>query len=270
MEQDFTFSNPPLVEVVVELRWAIQPLQSMPGAAIDPHFAAFQTAFSAALTGQGFGDPQSLKPDNVPIEFCGHIVTKRYRQRPNAWPAIQIGPGVLTVNIVPPYNGWKSFRPDVLRAFEALFQSYPVAANYLKLEQLQLRYVDAFVARHGFDGRYGRFVKENFTLGVHLPEEITKSAEAPEEITVLADIRVPIRPIAGAVGSMKFAPGIINGQSAVVSEFGVSGQVPNAKDPSSLLIWLDEAHNIVRSWFLSIPREQLLKTMGERTPIQLQ
>ena len=64
----------------------------------------------------------------------------------------------MTVNSVPPNSGWKNFRLDMLKAFEALFRSYPLAANYLKLEQLRVGYMDAYLARHGYDGRYGRFI----------------------------------------------------------------------------------------------------------------
>lgn len=267
--EDYRYANPPLVEVVVEIHWRITPLQAGPGMAIDPHYAAFAPAMADRLKDAGFVISEELKPAPLPIEFFGNVVATRHRKSPNAWPVIQVGPGVLTINMVPPYEGWKSFREIVGAALGHLFTSYPLAERYLNIASVQLRYIDAFGSKHGFTGQFGKFLKENFEISIGLPNRIVDSAEAKDAIESLLEVRVPLRNPAASVGIVKVAPGIVGEQVAMVAEFSVTvsadGAVP--REPVAILNWLDSAHSVVRDWFISTPRPQLLETFGEKIQV---
>jgi uncharacterized protein (TIGR04255 family) len=163
MERDFLYQNAPLVEVIAELRWALQNVMAPSGVSIDPHFSTFSDDFRAASVGLGFGFVERVVPETVPLELTPHVAVLRFRPRQNQWPCMQIGPGVLTANHVPPYAGWADFRSHVRRSIETLLAAYPNPQRYLNLNQLELRYINAFRGRHLMENPF-LFVNEHLQL----------------------------------------------------------------------------------------------------------
>ena len=267
--QDFRYANPPLVEVVAEVHWAIKSLDSSPGLAIDPHFDAFHPAFATHIKEHGYAVHEQLRPDAAPMEFFGHQVTSRYRAKDGSWPCVQIGPGVLTVNMVPPYDGWKSFRANVEVALDVLYRAYPIAERYLTIETIQLRYIDAFSSKHLYDGHFGRFIREHLQISLSVPPEITVHASDVDDVVALVDLRLPLKAPVGGVGVIKIGPGNVNQQSVVVAQISVAVAPPRKapQESQGILRWMDESHNVVRGWFANIVSKELERSFGERISV---
>jgi uncharacterized protein (TIGR04255 family) len=100
--KEFVYDKPPLIEVICEIRWRLQPLVSAPGTAIDPHFSSFSDDFTNMCKTSSFSLVERINPENVPVEFLAGHPIYRFRKQQNQWPLFQIGPGLLTVNDVPP------------------------------------------------------------------------------------------------------------------------------------------------------------------------
>jgi uncharacterized protein (TIGR04255 family) len=127
------FSNPPLIELIAELRWIPGqisppvPEAAAPGTIQLPLVPQYveQTFsnFSNQVAQRGFGMSERLVPVGFP--YFPLSVVYRFRKAPSQQENFlyQIGPGVFSANAVPPYRDWESFRPIVQEGVQALLAS---------------------------------------------------------------------------------------------------------------------------------------------------
>lgn len=216
MAKDFLYANAPLAEVIAEIHWKLDPIQAVPNAAIDPHYAGFESDFQAACAEKGFTNVERTVPDQVPREFLGHQVVRRYRKGPGVWPLFQTGPGILAMNIVPPYKGWQEFSPFVLEGIELLFLTYPIPERYLKIEKLHLRYIDAFTEDHGVTDR-AEFVRSDLRMARELPAGVLHHAANTEEpVLQTAEATVSLTRPENSKGHIKIDTGHSGNRPAVI------------------------------------------------------
>lgn len=88
-------ANPPLVEALVEVRWELD--SPAPGVSLDPNYKILLGRFYDRVRADyPFHEqlPMSLAPD----ELTGYQVQHRFRLAADAWPLVQLGPGILSLN----------------------------------------------------------------------------------------------------------------------------------------------------------------------------
>jgi uncharacterized protein (TIGR04255 family) len=260
MPADFLYRNPPLVEVIAEVRWKLQPLQSLPNAAIDPHFSALASDLTSLLAAEGFQVVETLVPAEVPIELLPNRVVKRFRQAADRWPVFQVGPGVFTVNVVPPYKGWAEFRTILAHGVDLLFKSYPLPEKYLTVSETRLKYVDAFSTKHTYVELLP-FIRDHFSIQIDLPDEIIESATEQKAITLSSTISFPLRERSSSSGIIKIASGKHHGADAAILELTALDKECGSS-PEAIIEWTDFAHSMVRRWFQIIANDKLKQLMG--------
>jgi uncharacterized protein (TIGR04255 family) len=257
---DFLYENAPLVEVIAEFRWDIQRIESLPNAAIDPHFAKFEAEISSRLSGEGFGTIESLVPPNIPIELLANRVLKRFRPQPHKWPVFQIGPGLFTVNMTPPYGGWAKFRRILEKGVDYLLASYPMPEVYLHFRQFELKYIDAFTDRHGFK-EMRAFLADYMNINITLPNELWAQASDEGPVLITSEVNLPLREQNGSRGIIRLGSGQANNQNAAVLELAVQ-RIGSLPDRVAILNWMDGAHSTVRSWFQLLTNQRMKEMMG--------
>src|SRR5688572_29942962 len=131
---DFVYESAPLVEVIAEVHWHIERLRTVPDGGVDPQFSALIAQLRQAFPQAGFPVFEALVPPQVPVELLADKPLMRFRNAANQYPLVQVGPGVMTVNVVPPYGGWNAFKPIIAKALDVLTSSYPMAEALLKIE----------------------------------------------------------------------------------------------------------------------------------------
>jgi uncharacterized protein (TIGR04255 family) len=260
MDNDFLYENAPLVEVIAEFRWDIQRIESLPNAAIDPHFPTFEAEISARLSRDGFGTVESLVPPNIPIELLANRVLKRFRPQPNKWPVFQIGPGLFTINIAPPYGGWAKFRRILKKGVDYLLASYPMPEAYLHFRQFELKYIDAFTERHGFR-EMRSFLSDYLNINVSLPDELWAQTSDEAPVLITSEIHLPLIEQNGSRGIIRLGSGQTDNQNAAVLELAVR-RVGSLPDRAAIMHWMDGAHETVRSWFQLLTNQRMKEMMG--------
>lgn len=261
MPKDFKYSSAPLVEVIAEFRWELQEISFAPGTALDPHFDAFAESVESALNDMGYTHSESLKPTNVPIELFPNKPVRRFRNGPNQWPVIQYGPGMMSVNLVPPYDGWDSFRPLIREALDLWLNSYPLSDQ---LSRFRLRYIDAFTSKFGYEN-YPDFVQNDLNLEVGLPETIEENSQ---KVSARVEFQIPVMDEYESIGKIKVSPGKSSGEPAGIVDFSIEcfgDQIP--KQPSDICSWFDSSHMRLRNWFDSICTNEMKQKFGERIEI---
>ena len=258
------YANPPLVEVIVELRWKLKALTLTPGGTLDPFFDEFSADLARRLKEDGYAFAEPLVPSEIPMEVLAHRVVRRFRRAENTWPVFQCGPGVFTANIVPPYDGWRAFSGIVRRGLDHVFAAYPVADKYLQPDGIQLKYIDAFTADHGFKS-YSEFVRL-LNVRAELPSISPPRSDAAKDMEAVMEFRLKTDSPVG-VGVIKISPGISSGARALVMEMSLRSPYQDSANPAQAISWLNSAHKVVRGWFEGIVTPELERTFGQKTQI---
>jgi uncharacterized protein (TIGR04255 family) len=267
MANDFLYAKAPLIEVITEVHWALQPLLAIPNAAIDPHFSILSEKFADQARTAGFGLLESLLPGQVPIEMFPHRPLLRYRRTPKEWPIFQLGPGLLAINIIPPYRGWREYEAYVAQGVGWLFVSYPLPENYLKIEKLEVRYIDGFTKMHGLSN-YLEFVKQQLTIQVGVPPRIAELSRAPEAATMILEMVLPTAAPSNSSLLLKIAPGKVREEDALIMELGCRTTHPaEIQNPAQIMKWMSSAHTLLRETFERITSDSLKVQIGPKTEI---
>jgi uncharacterized protein (TIGR04255 family) len=263
MDRDFLYENAPLIEVIAEVQWEVVPLKVSPGAAVDPHFEAMSEGFKSKVEQRGYGHIERLVPVDVPLEMLPRQPIYRCRVRENEWPLYQVGPGIFTCNIVPKYEGWSRFRNIVDLGIKDLLESFPVPANHVHLSRLELRYIDGFVDKHGFEDPVS-FACEALGIELKLRDGIigTFAAEDPK-LLLVSDVGFNVASPANTRVMVKTGPGNIKGESGLIMELrALSDQKGIPSDRSFIIEWMDSAHYTLKGIFQTMTSDALKKAMG--------
>ncbi len=271
MDKDFLYENAPLVEVIAEIHWMLKPLQLDPQAKIDPHYESFITEFRNYLKKIEFIHVQELLPNFVPLEILPNQPRVRIRSAPDQWPLVQAGPGILTANIVPPYNGWKEFEGFIFDLIDGLYECYPLAPITLSIEKLNLRYID------GFDKRFGFIEYSNFAaamLGIQPPlsnEFLRTCTKSDTELSYVFESRFQNILPDGSIGKIKIAPGSMNETDALVMEMSCEGIFSNSSFISldSVKRWFQAAHKCLHKQFDAVTTPALKLMFGKKMVVEL-
>jgi uncharacterized protein (TIGR04255 family) len=223
------FENPPLAELAAELRWGgpsigtgivgLSPTRfGSPSSADEEFFMRFGGKASAA----GFGRIERLIPPGFPVP--PFQVVYRFRQTKDedgkGTIIFQVGPGVFTANITPPYQSWSAFRPTVETGLGILLDTRNEAQKSVPLHSLSLRYINMYGAKFTNDQPLSDFLKEKLGFGVLLPNAILKEAIGYGQVKFSSQIAIPLAE--DRTMRINLGEGSVNNENAVVVDTSVS------------------------------------------------
>jgi len=258
------YDNAPLVEVIVEVRWETVSVSTIPGGAIDPYLKPTLQELQTRMAANGFAHHETLIPNEIPRELLAYQITDRFRRTPSSWPIFQIGPGVFTVNITPPYGGWSSFTPFIQQGIELLLESFPAPSQLMKVKECRLRYIDAFTQAHT---RIDHLEFLTRGLGLNLSIGHGKPSEpiTTEKLTDLSASMVYNMGISNSKLHVQIGSGFSSGTPAtVVTLEAISTRNSEAPESTKLLEWYESAHSDLSATFESLLSQDVKNAMGKR------
>lgn len=254
-----SLKNKPLVEAIFELRWQLAPTGA-PGLASDPNYRVLLGRFSERVQSE-YPTYERLGLAGIPDEMVGYQAQHRFRVAPDAWPLVQLGPGLLTVNDTAHYD-WDDYQPRCERAIESFLESYP-DKNSLQPEHLTLRYINAIP----FDFRTSNvhdYLREHLKAQLELPESLftNKPVHSAPSATNWV-VSYPLDEPEGTI-TVRFASGYDNQEPMVVLETLVTSDAAQVPDLSSgFAKWLAAAHDMTDDWFFKLIEGDLLKRFSD-------
>ena len=269
MKHDFVYENAPLIEVIAEIHWATSQLTLHSKLKSDPHYKQFEQGFENYLSDLEFSDVHEMFPSDIPLELTAYRPRKRFRKAPGQWPLAQIGPGLVTVNIVPPYNGWKEFESFLFKVIDGTFKCYPNAKSSLVVEKLHLRYIDGFDSRFGFD-QYAEFAKQMLGFNSILPKEfLQQCAKDGAELPYVSKSRFLNDSPDGSIGGIKVAPGKFNDEDALIMEMYCESSFEDESFVSADNVkkWFQDAHRCLSNQFNIVVTPELKSKFGQKRSI---
>ncbi len=250
----------PLIEAIFELRWALQ--QGPAGESHDPGFQILLGRFYDRVS-PDFPELEDLPVSLVPEAMAPNVVRHRFRKAKGAWPLIQLGPGVLSVNDTEGYT-WQSFRPMLVKAVQALFEAYPTRIAQLSLSQATLRYVNAVpLDSAGGDTGLLPFLGNHLHTNISIdPSLFDNPQTAGTPAALQLRLNYPLERPHG-VGAISFSTGMKENVPSVIWENLVvskAGHLPAT--PEAFDAWFEDAHALTDRWFFALCRGGLLTSCG--------
>ena len=148
----------PLLEVILELTWQsnseaeLNKYQLMVGALCSKLSELYET-------------PQFLLPDpSMPIVLAVGKPVYRFHRKGNPSQLFQVGPGLLSVNLVGNQYDWDSFLPEVMEVVKALNSVYDFNAQ--QGLGVNLKYVDFFPYDFTTRNDLTQFINKNFHIQI--------------------------------------------------------------------------------------------------------
>ena len=239
----------PLVETILEVKWGApdQP---------DPAYPLIVGRLYEKVQ-DTYGATEDLPLAQLPPSIAVHIPRHRFRVAENAWPLVQIGPGVAVLNDTEGYT-WEGFRRRAVEFFPRLQEAHP-RGGLLDITSLKLEYIDAIEFDHERKDVL-EFVRDKLHVRLAPP-------------AVLFDGQpVESRP-EHALVQLAFATSDPKGRIQVTARTGRKEDRPAVILNTSVLStgadakegwqrfggWLDGAHAIIRHWFFALVQGDLLE-----------
>lgn len=249
--------NAPLVEVVFELRWALQsdstPLGTLQN---DPGLIPLLDAFTKNAKKLGFASSKQLVS---PLQTGPYGVVRRYYKGDDKpFPLLQIGPGIFACNDASQYE-WSSYKTLITKGLTSLFSSYPKLGFFpLAPILLELRYVDVFDRSLFGQVALFEFLQRGTSLKLDLPPMLSDrnafSGKPEGRLLFRRDVKgwkdtIFSFDIGSATGNenqeeiIRLETKVTTGQSGIMALKTPATFVKNVEK------WLDFAHGITSPFF---------------------
>jgi uncharacterized protein (TIGR04255 family) len=241
--------NKPLVEAILEVRWnnVAQAGSPMP---FDPNYSLLLGRFSERIE-KDYPIHEQLPNAQVPDVMAQFMVQHRFRKVANAWPVVQIGPGIITVNDTVAYT-WETFKPLCVHTVTKLFEAYPETEKLnFKIQDITLRYLDAVKLDFGRENVFS-FLKEKMKTTLDLPNNLFVETDI-ESKPLGFNWQTTFAHKSIGVVTLRFWTGMIQNVPSLIWETCVQttpDKVPAIPDGFSE--WVENAHTVTHNLFFKL------------------
>lgn len=251
METIKELKNKPLVEALFEVRWG---LDGPPGMAVDSVYQLLIGQLYSRIR-ERFPHWVRLPTAEIPETMVPFTPQHQFRVGPDAWPLVQLGPGLLTVNDTEAYL-WDNFHELCRYVAGALFEVYPQANRPLRIVEVSLRYIDADF----LEGTAALEFLKKLKINVGLPTSLFEDGRVGGlPVGVGLSLAFPTAEPRGTI-RLAFSQGRKSDKDALIWETQVASRGEDAPTDSGRLVeWLDRAHSVTHDWFMRLIEGELLE-----------
>ena len=233
-------SNPPIIEAILEIHWPVFNPGDIPP--LNEKFKLLPGRLHERVKAS-FPFIEVLPNSAIPDEMDPNIPRFRYRTEEGKYPLIQVGPGVLTVNLDKNnFMAQNNFYDTILDVLAKFFSVLNV-----QLSHIHLHYIDAFQYQGSslFDF-IGEKLKTHFSFQPELFQVMGISSE-PEDFMVESSYRVEDPP-------GKFRCRLRKGQVAgndkmLIMDTMCLSQGPEIPARENIGEWFIKADDLIHKWF---------------------
>jgi uncharacterized protein (TIGR04255 family) len=158
--------NPPIIEALFEIKWKVS--QNKDGF-IEESFKFFPGLFSEKIK-KNYPEIESLDHIKVPDEINPYLPRFRFRKIVEGYPLVQIGPGILTVNLDKEFSQERFFNTCV-EILDVLFS----LLHDLRVIELSIHYIDSF--DFNFESDPFKFLDEKLQTHFHYSPELFEATK---------------------------------------------------------------------------------------------
>lgn len=249
-----TFQNAPLVEIVAELRWQIPQLAAadqagnpiqLPIVLADNAMTALFHRTTSAVGKHGFDRLEQLVPPGSSMPVLLPQMMYRYRRTDEVPVLAQVGPGMFSVNALPPNKSWKEFHPHLEGGVESLLEALTDKPELT----VSLRYIDAF--KHDLtSGRDAKtFATEVMGFRLDLPPTVQARLTDGAQARMSFQVALPIPEMSMTI---TVSDGQLGTDAVVLMNTDVRIENALPSDKQAILSALDKAHDLIHGTFVDM------------------
>ena len=235
--------NAPLLEVIFELRWKIQKKDD---------FAKYQYLHGDfySLIKQDYPIRRPLVPVDLPPGVYVNNPAHRFLGDQNKYPLIQIGPGILTINVNDEYYFWDEYYDLIAKMLEKFFSVYP---NPSKTEfQPSLVYID-FLSFDFNNEDIIKYLSENLNLSIN--QDVLKETGIPDSFKLKQSFNIDLGKL-----FLNFDTGINNaGEKGLIIQTKLTGNYQNL-EVGEIKNWLNNSHDYCSVLFRKMTEGKLYES----------
>ncbi len=202
------YENPPIIELIVEIRWQYRPPAGVADAGVSSTLAAggqfssatsqeeFFMRFNQGISHNSRGfQVERLVPQGFPLLPSQPVYRFREPSSDAAWKRLyQLGPGIFSAHALPPnYQSWEEFRPFVRGGVLSLVKSRNDSERGENFSTVILRYLDAFGADLVGDYSARGFCEDVLGFHVQVPPVLEKHAKDIAGVVPTIQLAVPLK-----------------------------------------------------------------------------
>ncbi len=248
--------HPPLIEAIFEVRWEIEN-DPQTGRMRDPSYPMMYGSLYERFK-KDFPVIEDLPSVQAHPETTPFVPRHRMRKERNGYPLIQVGPGIITINLAKGYS-WTTFRALILRGLESIIELYPKEPLPLNFIKSEMRYVNGIRFDLARENPLS-FLSEKLHMKLEMDPEIfglTSIHERPNaaglNLSYVLDKPMGHLAIAANLGQFESKPAFI--QQTLIQSFGEL----TPSDLAGFTLWLDEAHTVAENCFQVFCKGELME-----------
>lgn len=241
-------SHQPLLEAAFELYW-----KNIKYPLLDPNYQILIGALYERIRDK-FPQTEALPTASIPPEALppnNRLVQYRFWSPGKTWPVIQVGPGILTININKSYEGWNKFRQTIVDIINIFTDTYPDSQN-LFIDKLTLRYLNGFY----YSGNHSNileFLSKYLHINLNVDFGEQKNLN-PSDINLVLTYELHE---SNTFLNLKTFKGKVNNEEKLLLEILVASNENKSIENFNIHDWLEKAHEIISSVFKSLIRGKL-------------
>jgi uncharacterized protein (TIGR04255 family) len=251
------FRNPPLVELIAELRWGSsgglissdqpQDVGAMLMAFTGQH-EEFFTRFSSKAGAAGYDLVERVLPQGFPAMPFQVVYRFRRKSQELGTTLYQVGPGVFSANSTPPYRFWDDFKPVLRQGMQLLLETRNPSEKETPFTGASLRYINAFTAKFTEGRSPGAFIRDVLGFVVEPPAAVQNEMPADKEPKPSLQLLIPLK--SGQEMALRLTDGLVSGEAAVIMDLTVSTATHTQPKESDLMAVFDTAHEVAHRVFV--------------------
>jgi uncharacterized protein (TIGR04255 family) len=243
----------PVLEAIFEMRWDLpQVTQGQMQVRRDPAYPLLYGRMYDRFK-KDYATVEDLPSVQMHPDAGPYVVRHRMkRAAPQAWPLVQIGPGIITIHEGKGF-GWENYRQEIIRIFEAFTDFYPASTFPLKIVKAELRFISGIDMEEGEDPLKSLndklHTKVEFDPGLFSGHQVQKQAEG---FSLTSGFKIA-QPAGAAM--IAFGTGTMENKTALIQQMAFQSLGDDAPQDLGLLDpWLDDMYKIAEHWFATLCR----------------
>jgi uncharacterized protein (TIGR04255 family) len=176
---------------------------------------------------------------------------------------LQVGPGVMSANALPPYESWDQFSPVVETGVQALLNARQGEEKDREFTGVILRYIDAFKDEL-LDGKtFDAFIDEILGFHVKLPPAVENILEKDRRFNINLQTGFSISGKNKQM-NLQVAEGMLQGGSAVIMDMTIAETAPVQPQGAAIMQAFASSREIIHEVFVEVTRpiHHLMKLVG--------
>jgi uncharacterized protein (TIGR04255 family) len=255
------FRNPPLIELVAELRWGSGGIGGVVATPTNPQtgglvlvpigrYEEFFMRFGQKAGAHGYDLVERILPPGFPASPFQTVYRFRRKSQEEGTTLYQVGAGVFTANITPPYRSWQEFTPVVETGIGLLLETRNPSETQMPFTSAILRYINSFNEKFTEGRSAATFIRDVLGFRIEPPTAIRSEIMPGAEAKPALQLTIPLS--SGTQMTISLGEGAVVGAARqnIIMDIMVTGEAQIKPTVADVMAFFDSSHEIIQRAFV--------------------